>query len=446
MSEKLYTVQDLGWDGRGVARNEEGRVVMIDGGLPGDTVKAKITKGNGHGPLFGRAVEIVNPSPQRVSHPCPHHFIECFNCPLGSWRYEAALEWKGSHLKETLRRIGHIVDPVITAPLSSPEKWHYRDRLEPHLFIRDNRWYLGYYLNGKYSYIRSCLLGIKTVRSALDRLIFSLNQAASKPAVAPFDFKWGDNQSVARILLRDNGHGEVAAMLMVESPGKVDLLTLRKALVDAGFIGWQIRHSPSVKARLFSSRIIEMSGNTIIYHQIADAEELVSDPTVFSQVNRSAAPLLIERVLSHLPEGGVLLDLYGGYGSFALEYAWRKQGQATVVESSALAVKAGQKFVEKQDLPVEYIAADLGNDHLPQLNFKRYHTVLLNPPRNGAHKDLLKALNDEGPEQIVYVSCHPATLARDIKMLISYQPNQYVPIDLFPQTPDIETVVSLRRS
>jgi len=167
MSPKLYNIEDLTWDGRGVARGDDGRVVMIDGGLPGDTVRAKITSKDGSGPLIGRAIEVVTPSPDRVSHPCPHHFIECFNCPLGSFDYNSALEWKEAHLIETLKRIGKIKNPNIQETIPSPHKWHYRDRLEPHLFIRDNRWFLGYWLNGAYSYIRSCLLGVKEVRSSL---------------------------------------------------------------------------------------------------------------------------------------------------------------------------------------------------------------------------------------------------------------------------------------
>ncbi len=445
MPQSQYRVYDLSWDGRGVARDPSGRVVMIYGALPGDTVTADIRPTGPKGLLSGKITKIVTPSPDRIPHPCTYHHAFCLTTPLGSWRYECALTWKRKHLAETLRRVGEIQNPHLADPIPSPQTWGYRDRLELHLFSDRGRWSLGYCTPEGYTAVRDCLLGSRTLREGLTSLVNSLDALSIFPQALPTESDRCFSPNAVRILLRDNGRGGSVSVLFVQNPGKIDLIVVAQALADAGFLGWQIRHAPNPKSRFFFSQIIDRNGDYQITHPIADSLELHADPTVFSQVNRSAAALMVDKVLEYLPESANLLDLYGGYGAFALAFASRRGGRATVLESSVMAVKAGETFAQEHSLPVEFICADLAKAGLPVEHLEKFDAVILDPPRNGAHPQIIQRLDSEGPARILYLSCHPATLARDLKQLKSYRAAIFIPIDLFPQTPDLEALAVLDR-
>ena len=441
-----YHIHDLSWDARGVARHPGGRVVMISGTLPGDTVTATLSPGGSSGPLFGRVKEIITASPDRIPHPCDYHHALCPATPLGSWRYECALDWKRRHLIETLRRIGAVEDPEVAEAIPSPKKWEYRDRLELHLYNDQGHWTLGYCTPEGYSAVRDCLLGSPPLRRGMASLADTLESLSVYPKALPRQSDRCSGPDAVRALVRDNGRGQTVAVLFVQNPGKIDLIVLAQALADSHLVGWQIRHAPSSRSRFFASQLIDKRGDPQVFHLIDGDKEVVADPTVFSQVNRPAAALLVEKVLESISDSAGLLDLYGGYGAFALGYALRRGGHAAVVEASVLAVKAGQAFARDHDLPVEFINADLGKSRLPMTNLKKYDVIILDPPRAGAHPELIQELNAQGPQRLLYVSCHPAVLARDLKRLTSYRARTFIPVDLFPQTPDLETITILDRN
>jgi len=445
MSQVQYRIYDLSWDGRGVARDPSGRVVMINGALPGDTVVADIRPTGPKGLLGGKITEMITPSPDRISHPCTYHHAFCLTTPLGSWRYETALIWKRKHLSETLRRVGEVQSPNVLDPIASPQKWGYRDRLELHLYSDRGKWSLGYCTADGYAAVRDCLLGSRTLREGLTSLVHTLDSQSAFPKALPTESDRCFSPHAVRLLLRDNGRGGSVSVLFTQNPGKIDLIVVAQALADAKFLGWQIRHAPNPKSRFFFSQIIDRNGDYQITHHIADSLELSADPTVFSQVNRPAAALMVDQVMEYLPDAANLLDLYGGYGAFALAYAARKGGRATVLESSIMAVKAGQTFAQEHAFPVEFICADLAKAGLPVDDLKKFDAVILDPPRNGAHPEIIQRLNAEGPARLLYLSCHPATLARDLKQLKSYSASAFIPIDLFPQTPDLEALAVLNR-
>ena len=445
MPQPQYRVYDLSWDGRGVARDPSGRVVMINGALPGDTVAADIQPTGPKGLLAGKITEIIAPSPDRIPHPCTYHHAFCLTTPLGAWRYETALNWKRKHLFETLRRVGEIQSPNVLDPIASPQKWGYRDRLELHLYSDKGRWSLGYCTADGYAAVRDCLLGSGTLREGLTSLVHTLDSLSVFPKALPTESDRCFSTHAVRMLLRDNGRGGSVAVLFTQNPGKIDLIVVAQALADAKFMGWQIRHAANPKSRFFFSQIIDRNGDYQITHHIADSMELHADPTVFSQVNRPAAALMVDQVMEYLPPSVNLLDLYGGYGAFALAFAARQGGRATVLESSVMAVKAGQAFAQEHAFPVEFICTDLAKAGLPVDDLKKFDAVILDPPRNGAHPEIIQRLNSEGPAKLLYLSCHPATLARDLKQLKSYRASAFIPIDLFPQTPDLEALAVLDR-
>jgi 23S rRNA (uracil1939-C5)-methyltransferase len=339
-----------------------------------------------------------------------------------------------------------LADPAVEDPLASPQEWEYRDRLELHLVTREGRWEMGYRTpDGSLLAVPDCLLGSPPVREALRSLYPAFHPPLSETIPLPKSQTRRAAGEEIRLLVRDNGRGGAVAAAFVPELSDADLASLRQALEGAGLFGWQIRYSPSPKARLFRSRLMDQGGDPAIFIPMGDGG-MMADPIVFTQANRSAAPLLTAKVLESLPDGVNLLDLYGGYGPFALEYLFHQGGRATVVESSPAAVRAGRDFARAQGLPAVYIQADLAQpgENLPRI-LGRFGAAVVDPPRGGMDREVIRGLNEAGPSRLVYVSCHAAMLARDVKMLGRYRPLTFTPVDLFPQTPDVEIVAVMDR-
>ncbi|MDP8209055.1 MAG: methyltransferase [Candidatus Electryonea clarkiae] len=432
----LYEIYDLTSDGRGVAKRPDGRIVLIDGGLPGDHVIVTISKDPRRGPISARIEEVLVPSRNRIPHPCPHYVDGCAASPLGALRYSAALEWKCLHLKETLIRIGKITDPNISSPIPSPEIYEYRDRLELRLLLHRGKRVLAYSAFSKIIPIKDCCIGVKSVRNALN----DLSQRLEEGLLPDDDVKWSRG---LRLFIRDNGRGEAVAVLFVVARRHINVSMFEPWMSSKVLAGWQVRRVSSMKSRFWQSNVVGKSGNALIYQKVGNYE-LMTEPTVFSQANHATAKIILEKVLDKISDNGNLLDIYGGYGFFALHHALRG-GKATVVESSHEAVLAGRKFARKNNLQVQYIEGNLAKRTFFKTSLSGFDSVILDPPRRGAHAVVIDILNEYGPDKLIYVSCHPATLARDLARLDSYECQTFIPVDLFPQTSALETIAVLQR-
>jgi tRNA/tmRNA/rRNA uracil-C5-methylase (TrmA/RlmC/RlmD family) len=280
-------------------------------------------------------------------------------------------------------------------------------------------------------------LGNEVVRKGLKALIVSL-KTGEKSSNFP-------KKSHIRVLLHDNGNKETVGIIFIKEERSKIVNFLSEILSNADFAGWQIKKFHNVASRFDDSIIVAANGEQQVYHRILNEDIITTEPTVFSQVNPETSVILRTKVMEVLPESGEILDLYGGYGAFALQYALQKKGKSTVVESSLEAVEAGKKFAKERKLAVEFIKADLDRFDLKALEMKRYDATILDPPRKGTHPKVMKVLNEFGAPTIVYISCHPAALARDLRMLTLYKAKCFIPLDLFPNTPDLETIALLER-
>ncbi len=434
-SDDTVWVHDLSWDGRGVARRADGRVLMIFGAIPGDHVIPEVRHEPNKGPVDCTIGELVHESPQRVPHPCPHYARGCPASQLGAVRREFSLDWKRTHLVETLRRIGGLDGVVVEPVIPSPKQWRYRERLEFQVVRSQNGLDMGYIGLSGLVRVLDCRLGATPLIKPFAELRRNLDTLDSHPHL-------GDRVPL-RLLLRDNGRGEAIAVLFVLTRGPVDSAPLEEWLDSAGFAGWEIRRVRNQKLRYINSELVISKGDPTVRIRIA-GRDLILQASVFSQVNRKAANELVNLMLEQVPEEGRLLDLYGGYGRFGIAYADRS-GEATVVDSAADALSAGRDYVRKTGLPVQFRDIDLGRDDLSEIDAASFDAAILDPPHSGADEQVLEMLNDRGPERIIYVSCHPAALARDLKRLSTYKTDLVVPIDMFPSTSELETLVILDR-
>ncbi|MBT3234086.1 MAG: class I SAM-dependent RNA methyltransferase [Calditrichaeota bacterium] len=423
-------IHDITQDGRGVGRLESGRVIMVPGCFPGDEISADVqeTK-SAKGALSGTLNEIIVNSPHRGTHPCDHFSQGCSGSILGALKYEYTTDWKLNHLSETLRRIGGVKNSRIEPIIPSIEQWNYRDRIELQVVPEEAGLRPAFHgLDGPVP-VKSCSLAMPSINKVLKSIKLGFSESDEELFR---NFK-------PRLLLRDNGHDEAVAVLFLFcSPNLKVPVRFKDWLLDLDLAGWQIRLAKTTELRFSKSTTAMKRGKSDISIKTSIGE-ISADPTVFTQVNRSMADTLIKTALAHAPDGGKLLDLYGGYGAFGLEYAIRG-GNAEVIDSAGASVAAGGKFAKRKDLAVVFNTLDLNkNPFLIGVKSTR-DACIVDPPRSGIGQKMRKWLQIKGPKRLIYVSCHPAALARDISALSDYKPVVFYPVDMFPNTPDVETI------
>jgi 23S rRNA (uracil1939-C5)-methyltransferase len=430
---KPLHITDLTWEGIGVAHNEEGIVVMVAGGLIGDIVHIKPDFKQHKNYIKAEVSELVSPSPHRIPHPCIHHIQGCPASPLGALDYHFALDWKFNHLRETLKRLGRYTEIKISPPVPSPSIWNYRDRLELHLANVGGRTAIGYVSRSGFVAIDECHLGTLPIRKSLN----SLSQRLKAYPLAKISDK------AIRVLIRDNGRNKSFIIVFIESNLAVADFFV-EVFNSLELAGWQIRTVTDMDNRFFKSKLIKESGDTKIYIKVDAKREIALPPLVFTQANRQASAILRERILHMCPEGGNLCELYGGFGAFAIDFVIKKRGKATIIDSSPSAIVVGKRFAERFGLPLQYKLWDLKHAPASVLKIDKFDIAILDPPRKGVHRSTLSSINHSHIPIVIYLSCNPGTLARDLSWLESYRVIEFTPFDLFPNTPDLETIAVLR--
>ncbi|MBL7191567.1 class I SAM-dependent RNA methyltransferase [bacterium] len=441
LTEKIR-IFDFNWEGQGIGRAPDGKIVMIFGAVPGDEVSVKLEdKGRYY---HGFIDKIIKPSPDRTGHFCSYYNDFCPGCPLGAFDYKKGLEWKKKHLRETLKRIGGLEEPDISDVIPSPKNLAYRDRIELNLIKIDTGFRLAYHTQNGYLPILHCSLAEDIVSETLSRSASYLNRLDAAELINSAHINELENAVIARILLKDNGIGGAVITAFLKDLEYSDII--KEMMKEVEPAGWQIRKVNDWDTRFFKSKITAFTGDIKIQYQIYESMYISAEPVVFSQANAENAEILADKVVELLPVEGGFIDFYGGYGLFGFRYALKKRGRALVVESSEDAISAGRELAFKENLPVKFRRMNLNK--IPR-NFtirdKYNQAAVVDPPRSGVSTELLKFLNQEGLDTIIYVSCHPAALARDLKILKSYHPVRFTPIDMFPYTPNLETICLLLR-
>lgn len=434
-------IVDLAQGGEGVARLD-GRAVFVPFAAPGDRVAAEVPEGTG--PAHAAFVELLSPGPARVAAPCPHFGAAgpaapergCGGCEWLHLAYAAQLRQKERALAETLRRIGGLEPGSYEAlPIApSPSPLRYRCRAKFHFDRRGGRLVFFRRRSHEVVPIGECHL----LQAELDALRGEMGPALVRARL--------DAREVTLEWSRHQGRG--AAHLVLSSSARSaerraeGLLAALPAL--AGVV-LQADGAPPL-----------VVGDPVLRHarRPGDAAGGVqrSRPDAFQQANREANALLVERALSLLrPEGEDVLELFCGAGNFTAPlavtarsvHAVEGQGPALELARADLAELAGARarFFAGEALA---LARALVRERGPST--PRFGAALLDPPRDGA-RAVGPILRDLGVARAVYVSCDPATLARDLKACrqAGYRVEAVQPVDMFPQTHHLEAVALLVR-
>lgn len=439
--EVELAVTRLALGGKGVARLE-GLVFFVDGGLPGATVLARVEKVK-KGFAEARVVRTLIPSPQAVAPRCPH-FGVCGGCVWQDLDYDAQLHWKREQVAESLARLGGLPDAPVGATIPSPALYGYRNKME---FAFAGKLHLGLHERARPNRV----LDIETC-PLMDpwaaEMVGYLRQACLDTGLGAYDAR--TSKGVWRhLVLRQSAATGARLVHIITGPARgagdaVHALgeTLMKKFPEVTGFVHSVRRASSAVA--VGERQVFSLGRPLLEERVGRARLRVL-PDAFVQTNTAAAEALydVAAKAAGSDPAGVAWDLYCGCGGIALTLA---PGFQTVhgLDIDIRAVESAKASAELSGVANCVFAAGDVEAALDNLSHTRPAAAVLDPPRAGASAGVLAALVRAAPRRIVYVSCNPATLARDLKILgEAYAVESVVPVDLFPHTAHIEAVAAL---
>ena len=410
---ETVSIEKIVYGGEGLGRLADGRAVFVPFVLPGEKVQIELTEEKAR---FARGLANVwlQTSADRIAAECPY-FSVCGGCHYQHMPYELQLQTKLETLHDQLSRIGGIDPSLVERVIACEHPWGYRNQIQ-----------LGLSESGEMGYVRADYQGIVPIDSC-PIAMHGLNDLLDKLELGP-------ESGMTRVSFREDSFGERFIVL----EGEDELPPEMTIELDAslGYLNNQHRY-------------FHLAGNDQLHYQVL-GKDLSLSPESFFQVNTTMAQFLVEHVLRlvEVLKPKNLLELYSGAGLFSVFLA-EKVEQLTAIES---APSACFDFANNLDAfenvslyegPVEQVLPEL----LPGLKADMPDLVLLDPPRAGLHPKALDALVKLAPKNIVYVSCDPSTLARDLKRLAQqgYEVETIHAFDMFPQTFHVETVVLMSR-
>jgi len=441
-----FSITGLGHSGEGVGR-VEGFTVFVRYALPGETVTAVIEEVRTNF-ARGRLIRIEVADPQRVNPQCPV-YEACGGCQLQHLSYAGQLEAKRQSVQDSIQRIGKLMDVKIMPVLGMTDPWRYRNKAQFPVGCLGGEIITGCFAAGSHDIVstQSCL--IQNVYN--DRLLAAVRRIAASVGVAPYDEKTG--QGVLRHVMGRVGiaTGEVMAVLVTATrdfPGSEELVRqLRDAMPEIVSIQQNVNSGRTNVILGRETRVLW--GNPVIYDRIGRFSFQISAESFF-QVNAVQTQVLYEQAVKKAGLSGAetVFDLYSGTGTISL-FLSESASQVYGIEYSKAAVADAERNAADNGVRnVNFIAGDVA-EKIVELQEKgiRPDVIVLDPPRAGCEEIVLRTAAAMEPSRIVYVSCNPATLARDLAILenMDYATREVQPVDMFPQTYHVECVALIEK-
>ena len=450
-----------GAKGVSIGKTDEGKTVIVSGGVPGDVVNAKVRKVKSKY-FEAEVVDVLEKSPFRVEPKCIH-FGTCGGCKWQNMSYEQQLFFKQDEVENNIRRIGGIEDFVCEPILGAPEQYFYRNKME--FSFSDAKWLtldeinsgeeienknaLGFHIPGMWSKIldlKECWLQ----EDPSNAIRLAVKAFADAHQLEYFDVR---NQSgfLRTMMLRQNSKGEWMVLFQLFREEKEN----QKALFD-----YLIQEFPQIKTLMFC---INSKQNDSLYDQDVqiyygdgflmeemDGLQFKIGPKSFFQTNYQQALNLYRKTLEFADLKGdeVVYDLYTGTGTIA-QYMARNAKKVIGIESVQESIDAAKEHATLNGLDnCEFFCGDMkdifSDDFLA--NHPKADVLITDPPRDGMHAKVVEQILKLSPERIVYVSCNSATQARDLALMKEqYKVVKILPVDMFPQTHHVENIALLVR-
>lgn len=437
-------IDSLGSEGQGVGRYE-GLAVFVPFALPKEHVKAHIIKAAPNYAV-GKLTEVTEPSRDRREPRCPA-FMRCGGCNLLHMDYVAQLEYKRSNVENALKRIGKIADANVSPTIGMETPYNYRNKAAFPFSTVDGRMCYGFFAPRSHRLIPidGCLIE----NDALCELAAAVHCWAEENDILPYDEESGRGtlrHAVGRITTK----GEIMAVIVAKGrPKRLNLLVEMLKERCAGLKSIILNRNDSNTNVILGDEYELLWGEATLTEELCGFKYEISAAS-FLQVNPVQTEKLYAQVEALLPKDAPFeaMDIYCGAGTISMILS-KHATHVIGIENVASAVEDARRNAALNGVTnAEFICADAAQA-LPKLINGGAHAdvIVLDPPRKGCDRAVLEAVAASGAHRVIYVSCDPATLARDAGILtkLGYSLKSAQPVDMFPQTAHVECVVLMSK-
>jgi 23S rRNA (uracil1939-C5)-methyltransferase len=439
--------EDLTHEGNGVGKID-GYPLFVPYALPGEEATIKVVKVNKNFG-FGKLLEVKSPSPERVEPPCDV-FYKCGGCQIQHMSYNLQLSMKQQQVKNVMRKIAHLDHVPVHPTIGMEDPWRYRNKVSIPVGEKDGELITGFYQMRSHQIIDD--MDTCVVQEDLnDRMVEAVRRIANRVGIEAYDEK--SHTGILRHIMVRSGRETKETMIV--------LITRTKNLphVDE-FIRELTETYPNVKSIIHNINPARTNvilgeqtrvlwGQEYIYDSIGQVRFAISAKS-FYQVNPTQTKQLYEKALEYaaIDEADTVIDAYCGIGTISLFLA-QKAKKVYGVEVVPEAIEDAKVNAKLNGMTNVEFAVGTAEEVMPRWKDEglKPDVIVVDPPRKGCDEGLLGAMIEMGPKRIVYVSCNPSTLARDLRILEDggYETKEVQPVDMFPQSMHIESVTWLER-
>jgi 23S rRNA (uracil1939-C5)-methyltransferase len=444
-SEHEILIERMAHEGQGIGKIN-GLKIFVEGAMIGEKCRVKITKSKKHYAI-AKIIEILKPSLDRITPKCMYA-NQCGGCHLQYMSYEAQLSFKTSKVKDSLKRIGHI-DTEVYETLGMVEPWHYRNKSQYPVGRRNNNVVLGFYENRSHDIVdlENCLIQ----HSLIDKVMLTVKDWLEQYHISIYNEL--SHEGLIRHVVIKVGYKTGVVMAILVANGKeipfIDRLVKMLGSKIQGFKCLILNVNTKKTNVIMGEENIVLYGRTYIYDYIGDVKFRIS-PLSFFQVNSIQMEALYKKTLEYagLTGSETVIDLYCGIGTISLFLA-KKAKRVYGIEVVSQAIDDARINAEINGIDNVGFIEGAAEKVMPKIAERgiKPDVIVVDPPRRGCDEKTLEAIARVSPDRVVYVSCNPATLARDLRYLEDrgYKTEEVQPVDMFPQTHHVECVVKVQR-
>ena len=446
--EYIFDIISQGYEGEGIAKIDNKYPIFIEGALKGEKVKVRIVKVNKNF-AYGKLMEVLEASEERVNPPCAI-YKRCGGCKLQHASYKAQLDFKWDRVKDCVSKIGKLDPSIVKYPLGMEEPWRYRNKVQLPIGLINGEVKIGFFAPRSHDIIdmESCLIQDEIG----DKVVKLTREWIEKFNIRPYnvDGEYDEKGIVRHIMIR-RGFTTNEVMVVLVTNGE-------KLPYKEEFVDLMVKNIPGIKSVI--QNINSKKTNVILGLESKTlwGEDTISDyigdfrfnisPLSFFQVNPTQTEVLYGKALEYanLTGNEEVFDAYCGTGTITL-FLSQKAKKVYGVEIIPQAID--NAWINAKENKVENVEFFVGESEvvIPDLINKgvKADVVVVDPPRKGCDKKLLDAITNIDAKKIVYVSCDPSTLGRDLQVLEEngYKTLEVQPVDMFPNTAHIENVALL---
>ena len=445
--EYIVDIVDIGQGGVGIGKYE-GFTVFVDGGLVQDKIKVKITKSKKNYAV-GDIVEIIEKSPFRVERKCSESLRQCGGCQIQELDYQKQLDVKTNEVKQVISRIGKLDDVIVHDTLGMEHPFRYRNKAQFPIQKKDNMPVIGFYKKKSHDLISTdeCIIQ----HEVNDKIIKIIKTYIRAYNVSIYDEK--THKGLLRHVVTKVGFttGEVMIVLVANGKKLPYLKELASVLKEniPGFKTLVVNVNTQKTNVILGKENIVAYGDGMIRDYIGELVFEIS-PLSFFQVNPLQTEVLYNKALEYanLGENDTVFDIYCGIGTISLFLA-QKAKKVYGIEIVEDAIKDAKRNAKINNMDNVEFYVGKAEEVVPKMykEGKRANVVVVDPPRKGCDEKVLDTIISMQPDRVVYVSCNPSTLARDLAYLNErgYKCHEIQPVDMFPHSVHVECVVLMSR-